>query len=1083
MRGHRPLPRTGTAPRPASGIGEIFSPALWRPYRPVSNTGQMTDGADRLEVGILGPFEASAAGQRIVIRGATERALLARLAIDGSRPVSNRRIADDLWGDQAPRRPKQAIHALVFRLRQTLGPSAAVLQTSDHGYALQLGTDALDLWRFDALVAGSRRAQARGDLAAAARDLTAALAVWRGDALTGLGDCPFVYPRARQLEETRFETHTERISVDLDRGLHTRLVPELEALALERPTHEGVSRLLMIALYRCGRQVDALAAYDRLRKRLAGQFGIDPSPPLQQLELELLRQDPKLGWRAPPGSPAPPPQPEPGPGPRRDRSRGGVPHPLTAFIGRETELADVVARVEGDRLVTIAGPGGCGKTRLAIAAAHRLAPGRELRFVRLEGLTDAALVAVAVAEALGIRLGTGQSATTELTEALADRDLLVVLDNCEHVLPACTELVLAILESAPGVRFLLTSREQLSVPGEAVCRLGSLASPRPGEPPEAVESSEAVRLFLDRAAAASGPAHPLGAAALPVVAEVCRRLDGIPLAIELAAARMVTLSLDQLSRRLADRFTVLQAGSRTALPRHRTLLAAMTWSHDLLDEQERCLFRRLSVFASAFPLEAAEAVCAGGSVSTGDVCDLVARLAAKSLLAVERDEDEVAYRMLSTIREYADSWLVDAAERRELAGRHHDWCLGQAAQAARAVHDGDQRRWARRLRSGMDDIRAALDWALGPEGETVALAAQMWQVWEMRGQDREGRRWIERALARPDQGRADGARAAERAALLLGAGVFARGTDEFDESRRLVEQAASIYQDLADAGGTARCCLELGRLLVLESKLEAAERCAAEARQQYLNLGDDWGVAWADVLAGNVLMVRGEYRAAARILHTALAAGRRLDNPAIVGDTLVFLGLVAVRSGRVSEASAHFGEALRIGRMLGSDSLVNVALANLGVVARHEGDHARALALLDEALVMARQRGEPLAVARILLESGEVASHQGEHFRSQAFAHDALRVYRRIGTFSPVPQCLDVLARASLSLGQIPRAATLLGAADDARRGLGLAAPQTAVPAGAQHAKQEWQRAWQRGIQLSMSDAIRFALDEAAPAG
>jgi predicted ATPase/DNA-binding SARP family transcriptional activator len=822
----------------------------------------MDDGADRLEVSVLGTFEATQAGRRIAVRGATERALLVRLALDGNRPVGNSRIVDDIWGDQAPRRPKQAIHALVFRLRQALGDAAAALRTSDRGYSLRLAPDALDLWRFEALVTRGRRAHADDDLDAAARHLTGALAVWRGDALAGLDDYPFVPPRARQLEENRFETLIERIEVDLARGQHGHLIPELEALVLERPTHEGLCRLLVIALYRCGRQVDALAAYDGLRKRLSGEFGIDPSVPLQELEIEVLRQDTRLDWRAPaarlpanaagltiPGDAAP----------RRDHGRGSLPYPLTSFIGRESELAEITALIGGHRLVTVCGPGGCGKTRLAIAAGHRLTRDREVRFVRLEGLTDFGLVPVAVAEALGVRLGAGHSDTAELAEALAGRDVVVVLDNCEHVLQPCADLVMAVLESAQDVRFLLTSREQLGLPGEVVWRLSSLAAPGPDDPPERFECSDAVRLFLDRAATAVASTGPPGQAELPAVAEVCRRLDGIPLAIELAAARLSTLSLEQLAQRLADRFSVLDTGSRTALPRHRTLLAAMAWSHDLLDEQERALLRRLSVFASAFPLEAAEVVCAGGAVGYADVCDLLARLAAKSLVVVERDDGDVEYRMLNTIREYAGSLLVDVAERREVAQRHHDWCLALATQAARALHDGDQRRWARRMNSSMDDIRAALDWALGPDGTTVALATHMWQVWERRGQYREGRQWIERVLAR-------GAHAlpGERASLLLGAAVFACCNDDYPASQRYFAQAETLYQDLGDAEGTARCRLELGRLLVVECRFEQALSCADESRQRYQALADDWGVAWADVLAGAARLAAGRSALAGR---------------------------------------------------------------------------------------------------------------------------------------------------------------------------------------------------------------------------
>jgi predicted ATPase len=750
--------------------------------------------------------------------------------------------------------------------------------------------------------------------------------------------------------------------------------------------------------------VEALAAYERLRKRLTRQFGIDPSPPLQELEVELLRQDPKLGLPGPAAQPVPtaPAQDQA----RPENSQGSLPFPLTSFIGREAEMAGVVALAGRYRMVTIAGPGGCGKTRLAIAAGHRLATDMEVRFVRLEGLTDPGLVPVAVAEALGVRPKTGPSSLAELAGALADRDVLVILDNCEHLLAACAALVATILESTAGVRFLLTSREQLAVPGEVVRRLRSLVAPEPGDPPEAIENAEAVRLFLDRAAtalgtAADGPAHtgePLGRDALPAVSELCRRLDGIPLAIELAAARLVTLSLDQLAERLADRFGVLSTGPRTVRPRHRTLLAAMAWSHDLLDEPERCLFRRLSVFASAFPLEAAEFVCADDTIGPGDVCDLLARLAGKSLVTVERDSGAVGYRMLSTIREYAASWLRDPAERHEVARRHHDWCLAQATRAARALHDGDQIRWTRRVRAWIDDVRTALDWALRPEGESVALAAAMWPLWDLWGQDREGRQWIDRALTHR------GSTANHEASLLLGAAVFARAADEYDQAHRFLDQATARYEAQAPPEGLARCRLERGRLLVVECQLGPAAECARQARQQYQDMADTWGVAWADVLAGNVLMVRGEYPEAAEAFSVALEAGRRIDNPAIIGDACVFLGLVAVRSDRVADARPYFEEALRIGRML---------------------------------------------------------------------ARDALRVCRRIGAHSPVPQCLEVLARACQSLGDNPRAATLFGAADRTRRDLGLVTTE-AAPAQAPAYDQDRQR----GAALTIDEAISLALDE-----
>jgi predicted ATPase/DNA-binding SARP family transcriptional activator len=575
-----------------------------------------------MEFRILGPLEVDDGTGPVRIPGAKERALLADLLVHAGRVVSADRLIDDLWGDQPPGNPANTLQGRVSALRRALGPVAGVLVTRPPGYLLELDHEQVDAARFDRLVAEARRSAAR-DSPDAARQLDEALALWRGPALAEFADQPWAQAEAARLEELRLVAVELRAEVGLAAGRHSELVGELEALVAAHPHRERLRARLMLALYRSGRQADALRVYQETRAVLAEELGIDPSPELQRLHRGILTQDPSLDGAA--AVPATPP-------PRN------LPERLTSFVGRELELSEVGKLVEQHRLVTITGPGGAGKTSLAVELARQLGDGWpdgvwlvELAALRDPGLVpEAVIAALGIGEEPGVASGPLAAPVERLAEFVRDKGLLLVLDNCEHLAGACAELVERLLRGAPGLKVLATSREVLGVPGEVRWPVPPLAVPEDAVAAEALAGFDAVRLFAERARMAD-PDFVLDADSGPAAAELCRRLDGMPLAIELAAARVRVLPTRELAARLHDRFRLLTGGARTADPRQRTLRATVDWSWELLEEPDRRLFRRLAVFAGGWTLDAAEAVCAGDGVAADDVLDGMVRLVDRSL--------------------------------------------------------------------------------------------------------------------------------------------------------------------------------------------------------------------------------------------------------------------------------------------------------------------------------------------------------------------------------------------------------------------------------------------------------------------
>jgi predicted ATPase len=653
-----------------------------------------------VDIAVLGPLELRAGtGERVPVAGARLRTLLILLALDANRVVSADRLIDGVWGDEPPAAAGNALQALVSRLRRA-APDL-VIEAAPTGYRLAIDPDRVDAHRF-------------ARLAVDPGSVEEALALWRGPL-----DFPDIARAAAiRLEEQRLTAQQNRIAADLRRGAGAELVPELEELVARHPLHEPLAALLMRALAAAGRPGRALEVFEDARQRLADALGTDPSAELTELHLELLRAEP-----------AP-------------RPRGNLPAEVSSFVGRDADVRAVRDLIGRHRLVTLTGPGGSGKTRLSVevgSALETAEPDGVWR-VELAPLTDPTEVPQAILTALGLRsqvllarptkIGPLESPVesldplVRLSDALAGKELLLILDNCEHLVAAAAQVADTLLRAAPRLRLLATSREPLGIPGEQLWPVEPLALPPAGAAPAVAAGYPAVRLLLDRAAGLS-----LDAGNTEPVVRICRALDGMPLAIELAAARLRTLPVDVLASRIADRFRLLTRGSRTALPRHQTLRAVVDWSWDLLSEPERALWRRFAVFHGSADVTAVEQVC------DADI-DLLGALVDKSLLVLAGDR----YRMLETIREYGLERLAEAGETERMRVAQARYLLALATEAEPRLRRADQLIWLRRLSDEHDNLHAAIRAAIdaGDRATAVGLTARLGWYWWLRGHRAEG---------------------------------------------------------------------------------------------------------------------------------------------------------------------------------------------------------------------------------------------------------------------------------------------------------------------------------------------------------
>jgi predicted ATPase/class 3 adenylate cyclase len=689
------------------------------------------------------------------------------------------------------------------------------------------------------------------------------------------------------------------------------------------------------------------------------------------------------------------------------QSHHNLPQQLSSFIGRGKEIDQVMSLLTSERLVTLIGVGGVGKTRLSIEVASQLSSQYPdgVWLIELAPLSDPALLSQTAARACGVSDDPGRPLQEVLVDFLCSRRMLLVLDNCEHLIDACAELVSAIMNGCEQVGILATSREALDVPGERPYHVPPLAVVEPEALPEisALRDIEAVRMFLDRAAIVQ-PSFALTAQNALAVAKICCKLDGIPLAIELAAARVRVLSVEQIAVRLDDRFRLLTGGQRGKLPRQQTLQATIDWSHQLLTEPERILFRRLSVFVGGWTLEAAEAICAGeiqeleAGFDPEEVLDLLTHLVDKSLVMKVELEGSARFRWLETVRQYALEKLLESGEASAVRDRHLEWFLKLAEEAEAGYYSPEQSAWIRRLEADHDNLRSAIEWSQQSEENLQAglrLAGALSVFWQTRGYLSEGRLRLKSLLAYP----AAQFPPATRARALAGAADLAYIQSDYAAARDLLDESLRIYKTLGAAGkqGEANAYLGLGDVATEVGDYDTAPGLLEQGLVIMRELNDRWGIANALRLLGWCAMRPGDYTQAKAYLEEALALLREIGNEYGTASALSGLGEAALRLGNYADADGLLSESLELRRRLGAKWGIAASLGSLAWAALRRGDHQRARKLLTESLRIRQEIGDVGGTAWCLEKLAEMAGLEGR------FA-DQVRVY---GTASALRESVD----------------------------------------------------------------------------
>jgi predicted ATPase/DNA-binding SARP family transcriptional activator len=854
-----------------------------------------------IEFRLLGPLEVWRDGRQLTVGGAKPRALLAVLLLRAGRVVSTDTLIDALWGEHPPASAVNALQVHMSALRRALAPTRgesdaeAVVVTRSPGYLLPLDGHDLDLVRFEQLVAEARGAMAKHPAVAAQR-FDEALGLWRGPALADFAYASFASAEVARIEEMRLSAVEDRVECQLALGRHAEVAAQLEGLVAEHPLRERLAGQLMLALYRCGRQADASRIFQSTRRALGDELGMEPGPPLRQLLQRVLEHDPDLEPAYEDAAPT-----------GLARPRHNLPLELTSFVGRERELAEISALLPLKRLITLTGAGGSGKTRLALRAAREALSDYPdgVWLVELAALTDPALVASAVTAAVGIRAQAG-SLLEALKRSLREARMLIVLDNCEHLIETCAQLVHEVLGTCQHVRIMATSRQPLGLASEVSWQVPGLDVPSANTElslPDLLGCA-AIRLFTERANAARA-GFCLDSASADTVARICRRLDGIPLAIELAAARTRALNPTDIVQRLDDRFKLLRTGARDAMARQRTLQATVDWSHDLLTEPERVMFRRLSVFAGGWTLADAESVCADDALPAEEVLEVLSELVAKSLVVAESQLAGIArYGMLETLRAYAAERLCAAGERETLGRRHLDHVLALAQDAHERRQSTGIDAELETISAHQDNIRAALGFArsVDPDG-MPRLAAASEQLW-LAGNITEGRRWLDQALASATE------RAHHRVRALNTAVGLAQLQQAAEIADRLLDESLELATHLGDTHGEAWAWLWRGFFeLNLDPPRSDAARRSLELQQQ---IDDRVGLCHSLVFLGVVLAQQPDtMREGQEALRRAVAMAEELNDPWGEGFAHVFLGSAEVFAGNHELAVTHLDRAVR----------------------------------------------------------------------------------------------------------------------------------------------------------------------------
>ncbi|MGK5440458.1 BTAD domain-containing putative transcriptional regulator [Micromonospora sp. URMC 105] len=1080
---------------------------------------------------VLGPLRVWTEDHRPVsIPGVKVRALLVDLLLHEGRPVSVDRLVEDLWEERPPNDPTGALQAKVSRLRRALDVaepgSRALVVFEPAGYRLDVDPQTVDVGVFTALTARARGTEELGERLAL---FTEALALWRGPAVADFADAPFARAAVGRLEELRLAAVEESAEARLVRGEHTQLAAELGDLVARHPLRERLRAVHMRALYRAGRQSEALASASDLRLRLHDELGVDPGPELSGLHEAILRQDHSLeADRAETMS---------------TRVRTNLPAAITELVGRESAVEEVTALLGTNRLVTLVGSGGVGKTRLAVEIATRLTP----RFAdgtwlvelaalgRSEQSDGTAALAGAMMAALSIRedgaggfgpAGRPVEVGARLAGALHARDILLVLDNCEHIVDDVARLVEPLLRTVPRLRILATSQEPIGLLGEVVWKVPPLELPdlAAGLDTEALRRSSAVELFIIRAAAAA-PGFTLTAANARAVAVLCKRLDGIPLALELAATRVRALGVHELVARLDDRFRLLATGHRGAPPRQQTLRSMIDWSWGLLTGAERALLRRLAVFADSCTLSAAERVCAGAAVPREDVLDLLARLVDRSLVVVVDNPDGVRYRLLESVAAYCAERLRQADEDDRVHERYQRYYIDLVEQADGHLRGRDQRQWLERLDLESTNIRRAFDRAVhdGAADRALRLANGMAWYWFLRGRLQEAGRALTGALSLDGPApTADRARALTwRAGITLLAGEVAdraghslAALDAYDgvddphglararwflglalyvtgdlvTSEDLINQALAGFQASGDRWGVAATLSERVKQALARGDLAALRRDGARSAELFGELGDRWGQLQTVYPLAALAEITGDYDRAARLHRDGLAIAEDLGLWTEASDRLSGLGRISLLTGALDRAEELHERALRLSTDQSFKPGEIYARIGLALGARRAGKLDLAEEQLRTVLEWNRQVDFEPGNTLILAELGFVAEQRGDADAARELHLAGFAAARHVGDPRALALALEGLAGAEALAGRYERAAQLLGAASAARESTGVPLPpaesgdvdRIEIAISAALTAQERATAFTHGRSLSPEEARALVVDRSS---
>lgn len=1013
-----------------------------------------------LQFRLLGPLEVHAQGRAVPIGGPRQRAVLARLLVDAGRVVSTDALVDAVWGDRPPPTALKTLQKYVVELRKAIGPD--VLRTQGRGYVVEVEDEQVDARSFESLVNQADGAESAGEVERGLAMRAEAERLWRGRVLADFPDAAFVAPVQARLNELRLSSLETVLELELARGHHLDVAARAAELVERQPLRERLWSSLMLALYRSGRHAEALRAYGRYRHMLAEELGLEPSEALRGLEVSILRQDPTLA------------QPSVDLG---AHATGNLSQPPTSLIGRTSEVSAVEAALREHRIVTLTGTGGVGKTRLAIEAAHRVAlryPGG-CWFVELAAVSDADLVVRVVTDVLSIDEHIGEDLIDSLATALSYRQAtLVVLDNCEHLLRASAVIADKMLLRVPGLTVLATSRQRLGVDGEHVIAVGPLpvvGEAAQGHPP-------ALQLFVERAREAA-PGIELAGGDLDAATQVCERLDGIPLAIELAASQLRVLEPAQIVARLDDRLR-FAAATTVSSARQRTLDAAVSWSYELLTEAARAVFDRLAVFSESCTLEAAEALATSG-LAGADVLGAITELVDGSLLIRERSPTpEARYRLLETLRLYGLHRLELSGALGEARRAHALYYLGLAQAGRPHLFGPAELTWKRRLEAEDANLRAAIAWASRHDADLAArLCVALWPYWSMGWRNAEGLGYLRPLLE--DHGPA-GAAAGQRAWALTAAASLSAETGEARLALAWAKEAIEWFGSAGDEGALAQAHLALGSALGNQGKLEAAENVLSGVLAYARAADDRVLLALTLEASGLVAARRGDHEEARRRHLLEAEVWANVDS--VTGQSTAWLLLAsAARSTGDLDGCIELGQrAIEGFESRHNRAGVAHALSPLADAARLKGDTEAAELTYARALAAFQESGDRRCLASTYKNLAVIANERGDYDRAGALFLDSMRLRHALGDDAGLSECLEGLAATALATEGTSDAVMLLAASSMLRAATGATAlpedralvDHLVVQGKRRLDRAAFREAWAAGERLDSGNLISF---------